>query len=383
MKELDFAGAILVLGIDPLHEMPILDLRIRKAVRRNRARLAVASERPTALDGGAEEASRYAPGEAASLIGALAASLGGETLGEKDPYAAEAGALADALRGVTDPVIVWGERLWREPGAVEALISLARALGIADRIGPGLLEVPSEANGRGLREVGCVPGSGPGFAEAPAGRGAAEIRDSLAEGDLRACLLVNANPVRSHPGSAKWAKGLGSAFVVSIADFDDEATRHANIVFPAETHAEKEGTVTHPDGRLQRLRPNVPHPDRVRPGWQVLTDLGNALGLALDFSDQPSLLTAMAADIPIYDGISNEEIGGTGVRWQERDPGRTWSPEQGGGGVGGGSPDRSRPTLGDIPRCRRRPPPPRVSSSAPIRTSGRTRSRNATRPSAS
>ncbi len=54
VSDIDDADAILVLGTDPLHSSPILDLRIRKAIRRNGARLAVATERPTALDGGAE-----------------------------------------------------------------------------------------------------------------------------------------------------------------------------------------------------------------------------------------------------------------------------------------------------------------------------------------
>ena len=67
IADLDSAESILVVGADPLHAMPILDLRIRKAVRRNGPRLAVASERPTALDGGAEETARYAPGDGAAL----------------------------------------------------------------------------------------------------------------------------------------------------------------------------------------------------------------------------------------------------------------------------------------------------------------------------
>src|SRR6266540_2294497 len=75
IADLDHADAILVIGVDPLHEMPILDLRIRKAVRRARAKLMVASERPTTLEGGADEAVRYAPGDAASFVQALAGAL--------------------------------------------------------------------------------------------------------------------------------------------------------------------------------------------------------------------------------------------------------------------------------------------------------------------
>ena len=74
--DLDTAESILVLGTDPLNSMPILDLRIRRAVRHGRTRLVVASERPSALDGGAEETARYAPGESAAFLTALAAELG-------------------------------------------------------------------------------------------------------------------------------------------------------------------------------------------------------------------------------------------------------------------------------------------------------------------
>jgi NADH-quinone oxidoreductase subunit G len=254
VKDLDYAGAILVLGADPLHEMPILDLRIRKAVRRNGAVLAVASPRPSALDGGAQEAVRYAPGEAAAFVAALGAAVRDGEAAE-GLYADGAGEIATILSNVPDPVIVWSERLWREPDAVRNLLEVTAALGFGERIGPGLIEIPSESNGRGLREVGCLAGAGPGLSEAPAGRSAAGIRDGLAAGELRACLLANVNPVRSYPGSGAWARGLASAFVVSIADFDDESTRNADIVFPAETHAEKDGTVTHPFSGSARTFP--------------------------------------------------------------------------------------------------------------------------------
>ena len=231
IADLDYAGAILVIGADPLHEMPILDLRIRKAARRGRAKLLVASERPTALDGGAAaDPVRYAPGEAAAFIGALAAALGAEGYKAARPHAKAAEALAEELRSVPDPIIVWGERLWRDPAAVRALFACARALDMHQRIGPGLLEVPEEPNTRGLREAGMLPTTGPGLRPTEAGSAAADIRD----GSPGAVLLLNADPVRTYPEGDKWAKTLAGTFVISFAMFDDESTRHANIVFPAE-----------------------------------------------------------------------------------------------------------------------------------------------------
>ncbi len=57
---------------------------------------------------------------------------------------------------------------------------------------------------------------------------------------------------------------------------------HADVVFPAEAYAEKEGTIVHPDGRLQRLRPAIARSGEIRAGWQVISELALRLGLDLD-----------------------------------------------------------------------------------------------------
>ena len=68
MPDLEFAHAVLVLDCDPVDDAPILDLRIRKGVRRNGVRLAVASARPSALDPNAETVLRFAPGAGEALL---------------------------------------------------------------------------------------------------------------------------------------------------------------------------------------------------------------------------------------------------------------------------------------------------------------------------
>jgi NADH-quinone oxidoreductase subunit G len=312
VSDLDHAESILVIGTDPLHSMPILDLRIRKALRRG-ALLAVATDRPSALDGGAEETARYAPGGASGFLAALASELGVEG---RQRAPGELGADAERIAGTLKPgstVIVWAGS---DP---RALADCARALRL-DADGAGLIEVPDAANGRGLREVGCLPIAGPGLAETPAGLDAAGIRDGLSDGGLEAAFLVNADPVRDFDGGGAWAEALDKAdFVVSVSMFEDASTRLAEIVFPAESYAEKEGTVTHPDGRLQRLRPGTPHPGSARPIWEVLAELSARLGDETGIDSAPDALAAIASEVPFYAGFTPEEIGGTGVRWQERD----------------------------------------------------------------
>jgi len=320
-SDLDRADAVLVVDADPLNSMPIIDLRIRKAMRRNGARLAVATARPTALDGGAAEAVRYAPGDAAIFLDELAAALGEGTSAGSSAYGGEAGRVADVLGDAERVVVVWGGRLAGDPrGGLQRLLAVARALSLGDREGAGLLEAPAEANARGLREVGCLPNAGPGYAETPAGRDAAGIRAGLEADELTAAILLDVDPVRDYPDAEGWRKALAAAdFVVASSMFENETTARADVVFPAESHAEKEGTVTHPDGRVQRLRPGVPDPGAVRMGWEVLVELSAALGDELGLDTGPMVLERMAGEVPFYAGLTHEEIGAMGARWQQRD----------------------------------------------------------------
>ncbi len=325
IADLDYAGAILVIGTDPLHEMPILDLRIRKAARRGGAKLLVASERPTALDGGAAERprplrARARPPPSSARWPPRSARRGTRP---RRPHAKAAEALAEALRAVPDPVIVWGERLWRDPAAVRALHDCARALDMHQRIGPGLLEVPEEAEHQGPARGGHAPRRRPRPAPAEPRQGRRRDPRRLP----RRRPAPQRRPGPHLPRRRRWAKTLAGTFVVSFAMFDDESTRHANIVFPAESHAEKEGIVTHPEGRLQRLRPNVPHPQGLRPGWRVLAEISAALGDDPGFDSAEDVFEALCSEVPFYGETAYEEIGGRGLRWQERDPGESWIPE--------------------------------------------------------
>jgi NADH-quinone oxidoreductase subunit G len=338
ISDIDGAEAVLAIGCDPLHEMPILDLRLRKAIRRHGLRLSLASDRPTALDGGAEETARYAPGDAAALLGALAGQAGADGYTNDGPYAAEAERLVSNLGRESGVVIVVGERITRGPGgeaAASAVLALARALGLDGREGSGVIEVPEETNGRGIREAGCLPGAGAGFSDVPDGLGSAGIRDGLESGEVDALLLFESNPVRDHPDGPGWRSALESAgFVLAVANFANESVRHADVVFPAETFAEKEGTVTHPDGRVQRLRRNIPESGELRPMWRVLLELSAALDNELGLGSYPDVFAAMAAEIPFLSNLTLEEIGGQGMRWPERTST---------GDVGGVGPDAPSP----------------------------------------
>jgi NADH-quinone oxidoreductase subunit G len=341
VSDIDHADAILVLDTELVDEAPILDLRVRKAVRRNGARLAVASSRPSTLDGAAAAALRFAPGAGEAALAALAAALGSPradaaalddlagsaraeagfipgrpSMNGGPPSASEAvRTVAQVLGDAGDVVVIWGERVLggdRGGQAGQALLAVADALGIADKPESGLIGIPAETNGRGLREVGCTSGLAPGLADADQAGNPDEARDAL--------LLLAAE--------ASEADMARASSVIAFAQFPTEALEaHADVVFPAEVYAEKEGTITHPDGRIQRVRQSIGHSGESRAGWSVLAELCERVGAGTGALSS-SMVTALIAEaVPLYGGLTLDEIGGDGIRWQDREAAASALPE--------------------------------------------------------
>jgi len=282
-----------VLDADPITDAPILDLRLRKGVRRHGMKLARASSDDL-------QALRELASELAQI---------GEEI-----------------------VILWGERLTSAPNGAEraaALLEIAAMLAMQDTDGAGLLEIPAGSNGRGLREAGVLANAGAGLSNPPVeGLDVRGIAEGLAQGELTALYLLGADPLQGSdrfsqaesPGRSMWEQALQRAttVVAHTAFLTDGIREHASVVFPAESYAEKEGTVTHPDGRLQRLRPAIAHPGQTRAEWALIVELAARLGLDLEASNGQMASQLLFDAVPFYSGLTLEEIGGRGVRWQDR-----------------------------------------------------------------
>ncbi len=171
----------------------------------------------------------------------------------------------------------------------------------------------------------------------------------LAEGELAAVLLLQFDPLSPdqasapahvepplsdgkslHNGSTNgdlpdrdagdtelWGRALSAHRPSSRATFLTDGLReHADVVLPAEAYPEKEGTIVHPDGRVQRLRPAVAHPGSTRAQWQVIAELSARIGLDLEVLTGPMASQQLFDAVPYYAGLTLEEIGGKGVRRQ-------------------------------------------------------------------
>ena len=338
VPDLEFAHHVLLIECDPIDDAPVIDLRLRKGVRHHGLRLSVASARPTALDPSAEAILRVTPGSGEALLVALDAALGRRR--RQPRRRGDRGRLARpgrarprgrrARRG-EDVVIVYSERLLEGPRggqAARALLNVARRLGLRGHAGAGLLEIPASANGRGLREAGFSSAHGPGYAALTRpGLDAAGIAAALAAGELSTLYLLHTDPLRTHPDRDAWEAALGAAQVVIAHEsvLTETVRRYADVVFPAEAYAEKEGTLVHPDGRVQRLRPAIGRPQGagglpgsgVRAGWQVLAEVSRRAGLETRVLAGPMASQLLFDAVPFYRGLTLDAIGGRGVRWPE------------------------------------------------------------------
>jgi NADH-quinone oxidoreductase subunit G len=326
VADLAFAHTVLVLGVEPVDDMPIVDLRIRKGVRRNRVNLAIATSRPSSLDANAKQVVRFAPGDEPRVAALIAGAL--DPAYQTSEVPGELAELVAQLRdGGEDVVILYGERVLADAAGAAALVAIADALNLRGRDGAGLLGVPSSANARGLREAGVLPFAGPGLAPVErSGRGTAEIAAAAAAGELAALWLVGTDPLETHPGRATWDAGLERAStIIAHAGYLTAGVReHATVVFPAESHAEHEGTVVHPDGRVQRLRQAIARPGETRAGWWVLSEIAKRLDSDLGILTGPMASSQLFAAVPFYAGLTLDAIGGKGLRWPAHEAASAW-----------------------------------------------------------
>jgi NADH-quinone oxidoreductase subunit G len=287
VPDLEFADTVLLLECDPIDSAPILDLRIRKGIRRRGVKLAVASAHPTALDPSASAVVRFAPGGGEAFLVSLDAVLSGDE-GNIGGGASAAGTKAGDVRALRelldgDVVIVFSERLLGSSQAADALLNVAGRLGLRGREGAGLLCLPETTNGRGLAEVGF----------------AGDVPE-----DASVTYLL-------HPGRRATASGFVIAHESVLTPFVEE---HADVVFPAEAYPEKEGTITHPDGRVQRLRPAIGRSGEVRATWQVIAEVAKRAGLDLGVLAGPMASAQVFDAVPRYNGLTLDKLAGRGVR---------------------------------------------------------------------
>jgi formate dehydrogenase (NADP+) alpha subunit len=156
-----------------------------------------------------------------------------------------------------------------------------------------------------------------------------EIFDAICNGEIKALYTVGENPIISEANSKHVAEALEKIdFFVAQDIFLTETAQFADVVLPAASFAEKNGTFTNTERRVQRVRKIIEPIGDSRPDWSITCALAKKLGAkGFDFENQDQIMQEIASLTPIYQGITYERIDDVGLQWPCRsleDPGTVW-----------------------------------------------------------
>ncbi|MGH2736594.1 MAG: NADH-quinone oxidoreductase subunit NuoG [Actinomycetota bacterium] len=281
LNELESADTILWVGPDPKETLPVLYLRLRKAVLDNHARLIVVSPRRLSLDAFAAQVVRCDPGGEAGAVKNLAKSVAGE-IGE--PF-----------------VACWAPS---SPGRDEGDTFDAVVDSAAARAGK-LLLCPPHAGSQGLIDMGVHPALDAGYrpSDAP-GRDTRAILEAAADGELDVLLVFGADLVSDFPDAELAERALaGGAFVVTVELFPTETALRSDVVLPAAAYAEREGTFTNLERRLQKLEPLTPAPGVAREPWRVCVTLAHLMGREWNWHSFEDVWADITANVSTHTAV--------------------------------------------------------------------------------
>jgi NADH-quinone oxidoreductase subunit G len=314
ISDIDTADTIMLWGPDLKEEHPTLYLRVRRAAQELGVRLVIVHPRATGLDDRANLKMTYRPGGGFALLDEIADGKHQE--------------IRQALSADRVVAIVGQASFADGPRLAESVAAYVRNKAGSARI----LPLARRGNMFGALDMGLAPDLLPGrvgaddagratlaesWGEPPAARGkdTRAMLEGLDSGEVRFLLLVGTDPVRDIPDPRQAVLALDAAeYVVSIDLFLNDSNREADVVLPAAGFAEKEGTVTNLEGRVQKVNVIAPVPGQARPDWAILDDLSDRAGRSIGLASAESIAKEISEVAPAYAGVTWDHLD-----WEARD----------------------------------------------------------------
>ena len=325
---LDSAKVIVLIGTNPSVRQPIMELRIKKALKAG-AKLIVIGRNAGALDRFATLRLPVPAEQFSSAIGAMIATMlwegtakGFENEAVKQhlsqvyqnfqtgPVLTEQLNKAAAMLAQAETVtILYDEAITRVPGnenLVRELANLALATGQLWKSGHGLGVLVADNNGAGARDLGLIPGK----------NGLSYDKMLTTEGEsatkLKALLVMGANPLE-HVPSGQTAALTDLELLVVQDMFMSGTAEIAHLVLPVASFAEKEGTFTNWEGRVQKINPSLPPLAGTAPDAAIILELASRVGRTMEARSPSQIFDELARISPCYAGLSYAGLTGKGT----------------------------------------------------------------------
>jgi predicted molibdopterin-dependent oxidoreductase YjgC len=210
---------------------------------------------------------------------------------------------------------------------VAALADLALLTGNIGRKGGGVYALQRANNAQGACDMGTIPRFLPGYlsvTDAPArekfekhwgaslpaeaGLTTLEMMEQARQGNIKGMYIVGENPMLSFPNSRHIAEALASLDFLVVQDmFLTETAKLANVILPAASFAEREGTFTNFEGRVNRLRKAIEPVGESLPDWQIIVRVADKMNCALPFSCLENVMSEIEELVPSYEAYTSSE----------------------------------------------------------------------------
>lgn len=356
---------IFLFGSNPTEAHPIVALYLKKALR-NGAKLIVTDPRKTWMAERADVWMNLKPGSNIALLNGLINVIL-ENGWENKEFIAQRTEDIELLRekvaeydlkrvekitGVAPERIIESARLYSHAdkamivyglGVTEhrtgtenamAISNLALVCGHIGRPATGIMALRGQNNVQGATDLGPLPATLPGYQsvldakvrekfgkawnvtirEKP-GLKSIEMLDECVKGTFKAIFILGEDPAQTDPDLHHVRKALKAVdFLVVQELFHTETTRFADVILPGASFAEKDGTFTNGERRVQRVRKAI-EPLAGMAEWEVICKLSTLMGYKMDYKDPAAIMDEIASLVPIYGGISYERLENGGLQW--------------------------------------------------------------------
>ncbi|MDX1778661.1 MAG: molybdopterin-dependent oxidoreductase, partial [Thermodesulfobacteriota bacterium] len=343
---------------------PVIGYQVNMAVKRDGAKLILANERTIKLNRSATVSLTHKPGTEIALVNGLIKTLVSENLYDQSAVSSIEG--FEAFKAATDrlsedcgeqvtgisketmkeaaQLLAGGKKvciltssglgtLADDEELAHALSNLALLAGVIGREGSGIAFLGEKNNSQGALDMGAHPDLLPGVqdvsnatarsqveeawkASIPGkhGQGALEMLANAEKGTLKGLYLAGENPLVTYPDMAQTQKALEALeFLVVQDQFLTPTAKMADVVLPVASFAEKSGTYTNFERRVQKLTPGIEQLEGVKTDLAIFNELSRLMGYELNADSPDQVMQEIRQLVPLYEPADYNTLGTEGI----------------------------------------------------------------------
>jgi formate dehydrogenase alpha subunit len=367
IEELEYTDVILAIGTNTTENHPVIGMKVKRAVRQHGTKLIVIDPREIDLVKYADIWLRQKPGTDVTVLNGLMNIIIAEDLYAKE-YVADRTEGFDSLKAAVEKYTPeYVEKISGVPAedlkkaarmyAKANRASILYAMGITQHIsgtdnvkstanlsmlcgnvgieGGGVNPLRGQNNVQGACDMGGLPDVFPAYQQVAnedarkkfetvwnatlsgkPGLTIVEIMNAAGRGDIKAIYIMGENPLLSDPDLHHVQESLKKLDFLIVQDiFMTETAQLADVVLPSASFAEKDGTFTNTERRVQRIRKVVNPPGEARPDWKIIAGISTQMGYSMNYSSAKEIFEEMAGVTPSYAGITYKRIEKEGIQW--------------------------------------------------------------------